>query len=135
MKNRIVKTYDDDVRIFLIECLRRVDYLKNCDEEILVHLAYNFKPETREKGAFLYRCDEEEDLQIRNEMIIVFEGVIEIVTDMDAGTEFAIELLTTGSILNPHNFLVDRKHIVNYRFQLNSTFFYIKYGNFIEVAQ
>ena len=40
LKNDIVKFYDDDLKLFLIASLRRVDYLKNAAPEVLTHLAY-----------------------------------------------------------------------------------------------
>lgn len=54
---------------------------------------------------------------------------------MDAGTEFQLEVLPTGSILNPHNMLARRKHSVNARFSMNTTFYYLKYSKLIEVAK
>lgn len=41
------------------------------------------------------------------EMIIVFSGMLEITTEMDNGTEFVIEMLPQGSILNPTAFLIE----------------------------
>ena len=35
----IMKTYDDELRIFLVTCLKKVDYLQNLPEEILVHIS------------------------------------------------------------------------------------------------
>lgn len=54
---------------------------------------------------------------------------------MDAGTEFALEHLPTGSILNPHNCLAKRKHAINARFSINTTFYYLKYHKLVEVAK
>lgn len=36
---KVMKTYDDELRIFLVTCLRKIDYLKDIDDEILTHLA------------------------------------------------------------------------------------------------
>lgn len=54
---------------------------------------------------------------------------------MDAGTEFQLELLPTGSILNAHNMLAERKHAVNARFTMNTTFYYLKYNRLVETAK
>lgn len=54
---------------------------------------------------------------------------------MDAGTEFRLELLTTGSVLNPHNMLVKRKHSVNARFSQNTMFYFLKYSTLVKVAR
>ena len=32
--------YDDDLKLFLTASLRKIDYLANCTEEVLVQLAY-----------------------------------------------------------------------------------------------
>ena len=31
--------YDDELRVFLVSCLRKIDYLEKISEEILVHIA------------------------------------------------------------------------------------------------
>ena len=54
---------------------------------------------------------------------------------MDAGTEFQLELLTIGSVLNPHNMLVKRKHSINARFAENTMFYYLKYESMVKVAR
>jgi len=54
---------------------------------------------------------------------------------MDAGTEFRLELLTTGSVLNPHNMLVRRKHSINARFTTGTMFYYLKYDKLVKVAR
>ena len=136
LKKQIVNHYDDDLKIFLIESLKRIKYLKNVDMHILVHIAYNLAPYSKitEKGHILYKAEEDEELQTKDEMIIIFDGSIELFTVMDAGSEFPIEVLPTGSILNPNNFLCNRKHSVNYRCLANCTLYCIKYDDFAEIA-
>ena len=51
--------YDDDLKLFLTASLRKIDYLANCPEEILVQLAYVCNAEIKEKGSMLYRMDED----------------------------------------------------------------------------
>ena len=38
---RIMRIYDDELRIFLSGCLKQVDYLKNVSDEIIAHIALN----------------------------------------------------------------------------------------------
>jgi CRP-like cAMP-binding protein len=135
LKNDIVKLYDDDLKLFLIASLRKVDYMKNAGQEVLTNLAYVCRAEIKEKGALLYSMDEDIDDQINDELIIVFNGAIELYLVMDAGTEFQLEVLSTGSILNPHNMLSFRKHSSNSRFTMNTTFYYLKYTQLVEVAK
>ena len=54
---------------------------------------------------------------------------------MDAGTELVIERLTSGSIINPHNMLVQRKHAINARFEIKTTFYYLKYQKLLDIAK
>ena len=54
---------------------------------------------------------------------------------MDAGTEFSLEKLPAGSILNAHNMLAKRKHSTNARFTMNTTFYYLKYNKLVDVAR
>ena len=128
--------YDDDLKIFLIESLKRIKYLRNVDNNILVDIAYNMAPygKITEKGHILYKSDEDEETQVKDEMIIVFDGSIELFTVMDVGSEFPIEVLPTGSIINPNNFLCNRKHSVSYRCLANCTLYTIKYDDFAEIA-
>ena len=135
MKHDIVNVYDDDIKLFLLETLSKVDYLSKVKKEILVNIAYVCNAETKEKGSILYNMDEEVDEQIKDEMIIIFDGQIELYMIMDIGTELMIEILPAGSILNPHNMLAQRKHSINARFSTNTTFFYLKYAKLVEVAR
>jgi len=59
LKNDIVKIYDDDLKLFLTNALRKIDYLANVPDEILVQLAYVCNFEIKEKGSVLYNMDED----------------------------------------------------------------------------
>ena len=88
LKNDVVKIYDDDLKIFLTTSLRKIDYLKDVSDEILVELAYNCNADIKEKGSMLYNAEDDPEIQITDEIIIVFDGSIELYLVMDAGTEF-----------------------------------------------
>lgn len=79
--------------------------------------------------------DEDIDEQVTDDFIIVFDGSIELYLVMDAGTEFVLENLPTGSILNPHNMLVQRKHQVNARCAMNTNFYFLRYHKLVEIAK
>ena len=70
----IVNIYDDDLKLFLVASLRKIDYLANVPEEILIQLAYNCEPEIKEKGSMLYNMDEDPDYMVNDEIIIMFDG-------------------------------------------------------------
>ena len=133
--NDVIKIYDDDLKLFLVASLRKIDYLSRVSEDILVQLAYSCSGEIREKGSKLFDMDEEYEEQVTDELIIVFEGQIELYLMMDAGTEFSLEKLPAGSILNAHNMLAKRKHSTNARFTMNTTFYYLKYNKLVDVAR
>mmetsp|Transcript_22438 Transcript_22438/g.27635 ORF Transcript_22438/g.27635 Transcript_22438/m.27635 type:complete len:471 (+) Transcript_22438:1479-2891(+) len=135
LKNDVVRVYDDDLKLFLMHALRRVDYLANVKDEIIVQLAYMCVGDIREKGSVLHDMDEEPENQLNDELVIIFDGACELYLVMDAGTEFRLELLTAGSVINSHNMLVQRKHSVNVRFTQNTMFYYLKYSKLVQVAR
>lgn len=134
MRNDIIKVYDDDLKLFLMNALKRVDYLKDASDEILVQLAYSCIPDIKEKGAFLRNVQEDLEQQINDDMIIIFDGMVELFITMDSDIELQIELLPTGSVINSHNMLTSRRHIINARFVTNTSFYYLKYAKLVEVA-
>ena len=58
-----------------------------------------------------------------DELIIIFEGVIELYTTMDNGTDFPIEKLSKGSVLNLSSFIVVRSMPISARFVTNTTYY------------
>lgn len=58
-----MQVYDDDLKLFLIQALRRVDYLTNVKLEILAELAFSMVGEIREKDSVLYSTDESREEQ------------------------------------------------------------------------
>ena len=117
-----------------MQSLRRVDYLEKVSLEVIVNLAFVTQHEVREKGSVLY------DMEVANEatqdeMLIVFDGVIDLYMVLDSGVEIMIEHLSSGSVLNPHNFLAKRRHSVMARCSQSTTFYYIKRDRMIEIAK
>ena len=53
---------------------------------------------------------------------------------MDNGTEFSIEVLSSGSIINPNNFLCDRNPTVSYRCLANCLLYRIKLDALEDIA-
>jgi len=88
-----------------------------------------------EKGHILYNMDDDPEKQTNDEIVIVFTGAIELYLTMDAGTEFSLEVLPTGSVLNSHNMLAKRKHSVNARFSISTSYYILKYDKIVEVAR
>jgi len=68
---------------------------------MLHEMAFCFKSMTFEKGSHLFNVDD-----VCNYMLIITEGMVEIVTVMDNGVELVIERLMPGSSINGQAFLV-----------------------------
>ena len=47
---RATREYDDEQRLFLVTCLKQIDYLKGIPEEILTHLAIHMTAEPADKN-------------------------------------------------------------------------------------
>ncbi len=135
LRNDIIRHYDDDLKLFLVAALKRIDYLADCSDDILVQLAYNCVPEIKEEGAILMDMNANIENQITDELVIIFDGGVELFMTMDASTDLTIERLPTGSIINAHNMLADRKNNINARFTTNTSFYFLKYAKLVEVAQ
>ena len=43
-----------------------------------------------------------------DELVIIFDGTVELYTPMDSGTELIIEHLSKGSIINANSFMLER---------------------------
>ena len=50
----MIRFYDDDLKLYLVEALRKIDYLSSLDDEILAHLAYSFEGEKAEIDSILF---------------------------------------------------------------------------------
>ena len=53
----VIYTYDDDLKIFLMESLKRINYLAKLKDSILIEIVYNMQPVIKEKGSILYKVD------------------------------------------------------------------------------
>ena len=102
MWENIMSVYDDDLKLFLYESLCSIDYYKDLEfssPQILNHLAFCMEARLQETGDHLFQ---ESDIMGSDELVIVYSGLIEMYTIMDDGTEFVIETLPKGSIINAH---------------------------------
>jgi CRP-like cAMP-binding protein len=64
-------------------------------------------------------------------MYIIFSGMIEIFTIMDNGTEFIIERLTSGSVINPTAFLIEDEIDTIFRAGSTATIFRLNVKQFV----
>ena len=130
LKDRIVRTYDDDLKVFLTEAFYHIDYLRGLPSEILVHLAFCMEAWKLEANDYVFKQDENYQY-----FVIVFDGLVELYTDMDKGTEFPIEHLTSGSVINAHQFMIGRKTVVSARCIKATTLYTMSAKKFKEIAQ
>ena len=55
-----MRNYDDELRCFLVFCLRRIDYLEDTSDEILMHLAMFMVAEKAEKNSVFFGPKDED---------------------------------------------------------------------------
>lgn len=132
-----VDTYDDRTRMFLIHSLRQVDYLEDAPFELISELAYTLKWFQLERGSNIFKTD-----QICNFMFIVCRGTMELTSLVDGNTDFCIERLGKGSVVNAHTFLINQELFSDAKCASRTTIFTLttprffriikKYPNFFE---
>jgi CRP-like cAMP-binding protein len=120
MKEQIY-AYDDHLKLFLEKNLRKVKYMESLDSDIFHEVMFNFKQETFEKGAFLFK---EKDLS--NAMFLIKSGIVEITCKVEAH-DLVIERLYRGSIINHRSFLLADVIDINARCASTVTLFYLTY--------
>ena len=70
-----------------------------------------------------------------DEMVIIFDGLVEIYILLEDGTEFNIETLSKGSIINPHQFINPRLLPFSARTLCNTTYYILRSNKFASIAQ
>ena len=105
-----MSNYDDELRIFLINCLRKIEYLKDDEvsDEILLHLAMIMKVKQQDKGALLFDSKDDSN-QEREQMCIIFEGQLNVSVNLDTGTNVILDFLGKGAVINANNCLAQRR--------------------------
>ena len=54
IEKNVITNYDDNLKIFLIKALKKVEYLKHLDDSTLVNVANLMSPVHREVGSQLF---------------------------------------------------------------------------------
>lgn len=130
----MIRYYDDDLKLFLVEALRKIDYMSHLQDEILAHLAYTFAGEKVEKDSFLFSPDVEDNLLKNDEMAIIFEGQVEIYLELDSGQKFTIDYLSRGSVINPHAMLTERPYHICARTCKPTTYYSLCFNSLVEIS-
>ena len=86
------------------------------------------KAEVLEKGALIFKPED-----ISECLFIIQDGLVELVTTMDNGLEFMVEMVGRGVALNSRTFLLEDKLNITARCHTNVTLFVIDKANFTKV--
>ena len=86
------------------------------------------KAEVLEKGALIFKPDDTSQC-----LFIIQDGLVELITTMDNGTEFIIETIGRGVALNSRTFLLEDKLQLTARCHTTVTMFVIDKANFSKV--
>jgi CRP-like cAMP-binding protein len=92
--------YDDPIKLFLEENLRRIPYFQQLQKDTFHDVMFNFRQDTTDKGTYIFKEGE-----TSNGLFIVKSGIVEILVRVE-GYELAIERLYRGSIINHNAFLI-----------------------------
>jgi CRP-like cAMP-binding protein len=123
----IMKSYDDELRIFLVSCLREIDYLANVPEEVLVHMSMTMVAMQADKDSFLYNANDSFGRSMADSLTIIFEGKLVYSVTIDAGTELFIEFIEKGTVLDAHTFLAQQSSSVSVKCLTAVTYYYLPY--------
>lgn len=130
LQERILRTYDDDLKVFLRQAFTQIDYMQNLDEEVLAHIGFCMEVKKMEAEEKVFFAGEQFE-----QMIIVLDGALELYTEMDKGNEeFLVEVLKSGSVINAHQFLIDRNKSLSCRCRQATTFYSMTAAKFYEIA-
>lgn len=128
-----MNNYDDEIRIFLVSCLRKISYLKNCREDILTHLAISMVASNADRGSYLHKA-KDTTKEATQKMTIIYEGKCAITTKFDSGPETVIEYVSKGTIINAHNFLSDRVSETSTKCLTSVVYYYLETQQLEEIS-
>lgn len=133
----IMKSYDDELKIFLFTVLKKIDYLQaeGITEEALVHIAMHMVAQQADKDQLLYQANNPFTNRIVDQMIIIYDGQLAIQNELDGHTEMNIEYVGKGTILNSHNFLSQRPTAVTVKCLTSVTYYYLPFDILLEISK
>ena len=126
-----MKSYHDELRVFLVTCLKEIDYLKDTKEDVLTHLAINMIAQQADKDSLLFNAEDSFKNSESTAITIIYSGKLAITTQIDANTEMIIDYISKGAIISAHNCLSYRQTTVTVKCLTSVTYYYLP----IEVLQ
>ena len=127
----IMKSYHDELRVFLVTCLKEIDYLKDTKEDVLTHLAINMIAQQANKDSLLFNAEDSFKSSESTAITIIYSGKLAITAQIDANTEMIIDYISKGAIISAHNCLSYRQTTVTVKCLTSVTYYYLP----IEVLQ
>ena len=127
----IMKSYHDELRVFLVTCLKEIDYLKDTKEDVLTHLAINMIAQQADKDSLLFNAEDSFKSSESTAITIIYSGKLAITAQIDANTEMIIDYISKGAIISAHNCLSYRQTTVTVKCLTSVTYYYLP----IEVLQ
>lgn len=99
----------------------KIAYMRDLEQDIFHEVLFNFRQETFDRGAYLFKEGERS-----NTMFIVKNGICEIACSIE-GQELVIERLYRGSIINHRSFVVADKSDISCKCAQTMTLFYLTF--------
>lgn len=107
---RYIHTYNDPIKNFFFSCLSKIHYFKenpaknkkslNADQ--FHELMFLFKEVTYSKDEIMIK-----EMQLTDKLFIIASGNIKFMTTIEGVQDFVVMSLGPGSIINPHNVMID----------------------------
>ena len=126
MMMNIMRKYDDELKVFLVSCLQKVDYLASdkIEKTALQHIAMHLVAAQQDKGLHLIDTARQGRFE-QESMFIIYDGKLAITTEVDIGHEFVVEYIGKGTIINAHNFLSGRRLLNNIKCLTSVTYYHL----------
>lgn len=104
-----MKNYKDPKMLFLKQMVQSVEYLRDCEEQVLYNIIFSLKPKLYEKDTLVLT-----DSHQANSIFFIEDGEMEVFTYFE-GHEFLVDRLQRGSILNYRSFFLQDTLYCNVR--------------------
>lgn len=131
----ILKQYDDELKLFLVSCLREIDYLSSISDETLTHLSLHMIAMQEDKGSLLYDANDNSQRDKNECLIVIYGGTLAITTKIDSGEEVVIEYAKKGTILNAHNCLTGRPSLTSVKCLTSVTYYFLPVYKIIAISE
>ena len=131
----IMKSYHDELRVFLVTCLKEIDYFKDTKEDVLTHLAINMIAQQADKDSLLFNAEDSFKSSESTAITIIYSGKLAITAQIDANTEMIIDYISKGAIISAHNCLSYRQTTVTVKCLTSVTYYYLPIELLQKVSQ